>query len=142
MKLIDDTAFGELTFEAFWSRAYTVEFLGVVKNITLIVQTFDDDDISDNQRKTFVDFEKDKQGILAGVENGILNYYKESFEVNAGSIAGLVDLLKIKIMYTETGGDQEIGFICSASFDPELGVGVLVSNGKVEDVDVQDIVLG
>ena len=53
-----------------------------------------------------------------------------------------VILTKIKIMYSEAGESQVIGFILSASFDPELGIGVVVSNGVVTDVDVQDIVLG
>lgn len=45
-------------------------------------------------------------------------------------------------MFSDEGEDEKIGFVFDASFDPELGVGVLVSNGNVDDVDVQDIVLG
>lgn len=145
MKVINDKVLGELTFDVFWSRPYKVGIFGLEKEITLVIQTFDNDDITNNQRQTFDDFEKNKQRIISDVENEVLNYYRDNFESkasNASDVAGLVDLLKIKIMYSEAGEDQEIGFIFSASFDPELGVGVLISNGKVEDVDVQDIVLG
>lgn len=142
---VNDKVLGELTFDLFWSRSYGVDIFGRRRDVVLIVQTFGDHEISDNQRDTFEDFEKNKVKIISDVENDVFNYCKDSFDPAANAVsdvAGLVDLLKIKIMSTDVGEDREIGFIFGASFDPELGVGVLVSNGKVKDVDVQDIVLG
>jgi hypothetical protein len=37
---------------------------------------------------------------------------------------------------------RQIGFIFDATFDPQLGLGVLLTNGSVEAVDTQDILLG
>ena len=42
----------------------------------------------------------------------------------------------------ESGKPLEIGFIFDANFDPQLGLGVLVTDGSVETVDTQDILLG
>lgn len=145
MQTLNDKILGQLTFDVMWSRPYNIQIFGLEKSITLVIQTFDDDIITDNQRRTFQVFEKEKYNIISDVEKSLFVYYKSQFNTHATSISEVsssVDLLNIKIMYTEEGEAQEIGFIFSANFDPELGVGVLVSNGKVKNIDVQDIVLG
>ena len=61
--------------------------------------------------------------------------------VSFEDIREMVNLKYLKVIYTEIGEDRELGFIFDASFDPELGIGVLVSNERVVEVGVQDIVL-
>ena len=142
---VNDKVFGELEFDLFWSRPYLFEIFGQTQKVELVVQTFDDDEITDNQRQTFNDLEKNKAKVASDIQVAVFEYYKENFESSVSSIsevAGLVDLKKVKIMHSDDGEDREVGFIFNADFDPELGVGVLVTNGEVEEVDVQDIVLG
>nr|WP_158699627.1 hypothetical protein [Pseudomonas aeruginosa] len=55
---------------------------------------------------------------------------------------GLISLKRIKVMSAFEAGVRQIGFIFDAVFDPQLGIGVLVTNGSVEAVDTQDILLG
>lgn len=145
MKTILDQYFGEMQFNMFWHRPYKICIFASEKSTTLVVQTFDDDEITDSQRLTFEYFERNQQRIIAEVERGILIYYKSTFNSKVSTVSevsSLVELLAIKIMYSNVDDIQEIGFVFDASFDPELGIGVLVANGKVQAVDVQDIVLG
>lgn len=143
MNILNDLVLGELTFDMWWSREYEITVFGRKYLVPLIVQTFDDDGISDNQREAFLEFEKNKSSIISSMEMAILAYYKENFSPNANTIedvSTLVELLKIKILSSDDM--RELGFIFNASFDPELGVGVFVVNENIEEVDVQDILLG
>lgn len=143
MNILNDLVLGELTFDMWWFREYEITVFGRKYLVPLIVQTFDEDGISDNQREAFLEFEKNKNSIISSMEIAILAYYKENFSPNANSIedvSTLVELLKIKILSSDDL--RELGFIFNASFDPELGVGVLVVNENIEEVDVQDILLG
>lgn len=137
MNILNDLVLGELTFDMWWFREYEITVFGRKYLVPLIVQTFDEDGISDNQREAFLEFEKNKNSIISSMEIAILAYYKENFSPNANSIedvSTLVELLKIKILSSDDL--RELGFIFNASFDPELGVGVLVVNENIEEVDV------
>lgn len=41
-------------------------------------------------------------------------------------------------MFNFDGDERDIGFVFDATFDPELGIGVLVTNSLVSTVDVRD----
>lgn len=139
---------------------YEVVFLGEKVDVSLVVQTFDEEDISVWQEEAFLRLDKDKGRVIDEVEDALYEYYVkgcpgfrdgvavENLESSApwiGSKRGLkalVELRRIKIMATCAAEVRDVGFIFDAAFDPQLGVGVLVRNEKVIDIDVQDIVLG
>ena len=147
-KLINDV-FGGLIYEnLFWRRLYLTEIFGKQINIQLVVDSYDDNDdgsdITTNQREAFLNFEKNKKDIIEEIEQAVLSYYKKITNnqmVSFEDIREMVNLKYLKVIYTEIGEDRELGFIFDASFDPELGIGVLVSNERVVEVGVQDIVL-
>ena len=149
MKKLTDDVFGELIYEnLFWRRLYLIEIFDRQVNIQLLVDSYDDaddgSDINTNQREAFLNFEKSKKDIIEEIEQAVLSYYKEITNnqmVSFEDIREMVNLKYLKVIYTEIGEDRELGFIFDASFDPELGVGVLISNERVVDVGVQDIVL-
>ena len=147
MMYITDPVFGDLFNEdSLWMRPYELEIFNKKRLLSLIVYSYEDDgsDITNHQREVFIRFEKAKNEIIYDVEKEVLNYYKENFNFDATSLSdlnGMVTLKYIKVLLTDDGEDREIGFIFDAVFDPELGVGVLVTNEKVVDVGVQDIVL-
>ena len=132
----------------FWRRLYLTEIFGKQINIQLVVDSYGDNDdgsdITTNQREAFLNFEKNKKDIIEEIEQAVLSYYKKITNnqmVSFEDIREMVNLKYLKVIYTEIGEDRELGFIFDASFDPELGIGVLVSNERVVEVGVQDIVL-
>ena len=145
MNLINDQVFATLhNEESLWMREYKIELFNRLNIIGLIVYTYEDDgsDITDNQRETFIHFEDNKENVLKDVEQTLIQYCREDIGiVETDRIESLIILKYIKIMHTENGEDRRIGFIFDTLFDLELGVGILVSNEKVIEVGVQDIVL-
>ncbi|MET1257217.1 DUF6985 domain-containing protein [Aliikangiella maris] len=145
--VVNDNVLGKLSYDSYWKRGYSIDFFNDSGSVELIIQTFDDDEITDNQRDTFTQFEANKDKIFRDVEEALFEYYNESFRdtglmKEAADLKNVINLRKVKIMSTDDGEDRELGFIFDASFDPELGVGVLVTNETEIEVDVQDIVLG
>lgn len=160
MHAISDPDFGELRVDDVWTGQCEVVFFGKVFKVELVVQTFDDYPVSEVQRIAFRDFESNKTLICQQVEQAILAFYLENLEryrecfdldeanvkapeiESTSSLRDLVLLRFIKVMTNFESDDREIGFVFDATFDPELGVGVLVSNGSVSTVDAQDFLLG
>ena len=160
MSKISDPDFGELQFDEIWTGQCEVALFGEVLEVELIVQTFDDDRISEDQRAAYREFESSKKAICQQVEQAVFDFYtanvesyrecfdSEEVDVKApiiDSIDGLRDLvtlINVKVMFAFEDGARQIGFVFDATFDPELGVGVLVTNGLVEAVETQDFLLG
>jgi len=160
MTRILDKDFGELHFDGVWTGVCEVPFFGSVYEVELVVQTFDDAPISEIQRLAFREFNLNKAAFSAAVEEAVFNYYRcnvdgyrEGFdddEVDIRSpnvhavndMRNLVSLKFIKVMSPFDAEARQIGFIFDAAFDPQLGLGVLVTNGLVEAVDTQDMLLG
>ncbi|MBD8496062.1 hypothetical protein IFR09_20445 [Pseudomonas syringae] len=160
MSVIQDQDFGELHFDGIWQGVCEVVFLGRRLDVELVIQTFDDAPISQTQRLAYREFVANKASICAQVEEAILKHYLDhlcayracfdAHEVDAKApsvreVEGMRDLVClrcIKVMYAFDEGVRQVGFIGDATFDPELGLGVLVTNGFVEAVDTQDFLLG
>jgi hypothetical protein len=160
MSVILDSIFGDLQFDAIWTGRCEVFLFGEVLKVELIVQTFDDDPISDIQRVTFQEFESNKRSICHQVEQAVFDFYRKNIESyrecfdrekadvvapeisSIGDLRELVSLRSIKVMTVFEGDERQIGFVFDATFDPELGVGVLLTNGCVEAVETQDFLLG
>ncbi|QZP21474.1 DUF6985 domain-containing protein [Pseudomonas sp. DR208] len=160
MTVISDRDFGELHFDEAWTGLCEVFIFGRLCEVELIVQTFDGDSISDIQRLAFREFSSNKAVVSLAVEKAIFSYYicrseeyRESFDAdevdikapNAHAVDHMRDLVTlkcIKVLSPFDAGMRQIGFIFDANFDPQLGLGVLVTDGSVETVDTQDILLG
>lgn len=162
MNMITDPDFGKLCLSSdeIWTGQCEVLLFAEVVNAELVVQTFDDDPISPVQRAAFREFESNKELICQRVEQALFAFYSENIEryreclspdeVNVKApkietIRGLQDLLVlscVKVMFNFGGDQRDIGFVFDATFDPELGVGVLVTNSFVNSVDAQDFLLG
>ncbi|WP_434672564.1 DUF6985 domain-containing protein [Pseudomonas sp. R1-15] len=160
MNAVLDKDFGKLYFDGAWKGLCEIVIFGSRCEVELVVQTFDAAPISESQRLAFREFNLNKISISLLVEDAVFNYYlnrleeyRESFgaaEVGANApkvyavddMQDLVSLKRIKVMSAFDAEARQIGFIFDAKFDPQLGLGVLVTNCSVEAVDTQDILLG
>ena len=157
MKTIHDSILGDLHFDCSWERGYEVNIFGKDIETILQVQTFDNEPISDLQRTAYLNFESRKREIVQNIETAIFEYYvnnSDSFRAALDhddknikapiiyqpmELGILLDLKAVKLMSSDR---REVGFIFNASFDSELGVGVLVVEEMEIEVDVQDFILG
>ncbi|MBA1377712.1 DUF6985 domain-containing protein [Pseudomonas brassicacearum] len=160
MSIVSDIDFGELHFDGVWTGLCCVAIFGNRYEVPLVVQTFDGEPISETQRLAFREFDSNKNAVSLLVEEAVFNYYLGRLEDYRACFDGdevdtkaprvhavddmrdLVSLKCVKVMSAFNAGAREIGFIFDAVFDPQLGLGVLVTNGSVEAVDTQDILLG
>lgn len=160
MSIFSDRDFGELHLDGVWTGLCYVAIFGNRYEVPLVVQTFDGEPISETQRLAFREFDSNKNAVSLLVEEAVFNYYLGRLEEYRACFDGdevdtkaprvhavddmrdLVSLKCVKVMYAFNAGAHEIGFIFDAVFDPQLGLGVLVTNGAVGTVDVQDILLG
>lgn len=149
MKKINDEVFGELVYEnSFWRRFYSITIFSREITTQLIVDSYNDaddgSDINDNQRNAFINFESDQSRIITEIERSVLEYYQrmaQNKKILFNNILEFIELKNLKFDYTDVGEERMMGFIFDASFDPELGIGILVLNEKVAEVGAQDIVL-
>ncbi|MGK9416192.1 DUF6985 domain-containing protein [Pseudomonas cedrina] len=157
---MSDKDFGDLYFDGAWTGLCEVYLFGRLCEVELVVQTFDGSSISDIQRLAFREFNSNKAAVSLAIEKAIFSYYlcriaeyREGFDADEvdikapkihaiDSMRDLVSLRCIKVMSPFDTEVRQIGFIFDATFDPQLGLGVLVTNGFVETVDTQDILLG
>jgi hypothetical protein len=160
MNLILDGDFGELHFDDVWIGLCEVYFFGESYRVELVIQTFDDEPIAESQRIAFREFKSNKESICSCVEEAVFSHYSEMIDQyrscfgvdevdskaprvkSVNDMHGLVSLRRIKVMSAFDIAEHQIGFVFDATFDPQLGLGVLVTNGSVEAVDTQDILLG
>ena len=158
MKQINDSVFGPISYDVLWRRDYQVPFLRKERAVVLVVDGDDDADFEDAQYEAFKEFEANSNAILEEVEKALFEYYssictenREKFGSQADELSpviskreeleGLVSFKQIIIMESFDTQSREIGFVLDAIWNPELGVGIKVVNGKVESVGTQDIVL-
>ncbi|WP_273819283.1 DUF6985 domain-containing protein [Pseudomonas asplenii] len=157
---VSDRDFGELKFDGAWTGECEILIFGSLCKVDLVVQIFDGATISEVQRLAFREFELDKNKFSVIVGEAVFNYYlsrideyracfgtdelavkvPDVYEVD--DMRSLVSLRCVKIMSPFEADVRQVGFIFDAIFDPQLGLGVLVTNGSVEAVDTQDILLG
>ncbi|MCF7531654.1 DUF6985 domain-containing protein [Pseudomonas petrae] len=157
---IADRDFGELNFDGVWTGLFEILIFGSLRKVELVIQVFDEDSIAEVQRLAFREFDLNKNSVSMALEKAVFSYYfrrveeyREGFDADEANIKApkaqavddmrdLVSLRCIKVMSPFDSGSRQIGFIFDATFDPQLGLGVLVTNGSVETVDTQDFLLG
>jgi hypothetical protein len=155
---IDDKVFGKMIYDIYWKRPYTLYFLSKDRDISLVIDGDEYGDFEDSQYKAFENFEKVKSALMLDVENSLYEYYLANVAENRSKFGGQADelypiisskkeldnLLKLKqviVMESFELDDLSIGLVFDAKWEPELGVGVKLVNGKLVEIGHQDIVL-
>lgn len=148
MKLTD-IMFGKLTFDDYdWVSYIDIWIFGKTTNIELVVQPNDDDNsISDEQRMAYDDFIYNKDWLIKEIELAVAKYYKEVLlntgraQVDDKEIPDLVEPLSLIFSMVLNAEETRIGLSFNADCDPEHGIGVLLKNGKIEEVSAEGIIL-
>lgn len=158
MKKLTDSVFGTISYDVLWRRGYQAPFLRKEREVVLVITGDDDADFEIAQYEAFTEFEANRLTIVEAVEEALFKYYfsictenREKFGSQADELSpviskreeleDLVSLKQIIVMESFDTESREIGFVLDAIWNPELGVGIKVVNGKVEAVGTQDIVL-
>ena len=150
--------FGDLQFDIYWSRPYKVRFLGKERDVELVVDGDEDSDFEPAQHAAFAEFERLLPELMGDVENELLTHYVERrvelcarYSDRADEVCPFIDdareldqllILKQVIVLESFGSDErQIGLVLDAVFEPELGIGIRIVNGRVSQIAEQDIVL-
>lgn len=148
MKIID-SVFGELTFDDYdWVKNIDISIFGKTSNMELVVQPNDDaNSIFDEQRIAYSEFINNKEKLIKEIELAVVKYYQEVLlntgrtKVDDKKIPDLVEPLSLIFPMVLKAGETRVGLSFNADCDPEHGIGVLLKNGKIEEVSTEDIVL-
>jgi len=148
MKIID-SVFGELTFDDYdWVKNIDISIFGKTSNMELVVQPSDDaNSIFDEQRIAYSEFINNKEKLIKEIELAVVKYYQEVLlntgrsKVDDKKIPDLVEPLSLIFPMVLKAGETRVGLSFNTDCDPEHGIGVLLKNGKIEEVSTEDIVL-
>ncbi|KEQ12244.1 hypothetical protein GZ78_27855 [Endozoicomonas numazuensis] len=155
---IDDNVFGRIVYDLYWKRSYTLSFLNKDRDITLVIDGDEDGDFEDSQYKAFQNFEAIKTSLIPDVEDNLFKYYlanisenRDKFGIQSDKMAPLIfnkegldtllDLKQVVVIESFDSNDLNIGLVFDAKWEPELGIGVKLINGKLVEIGYQDIVL-
>lgn len=150
--------FGDLQFGIYWSRPFKIGFLGKEREVELVVDGDEDSDFEPTQHAAFVEFERLLPELMDDVEDQLFTHYVQErdelctrYSNRADEVCPIIDdareldrLLTLKqvIVMESLGSDERrIGLVLDAVFEPELGIGVKIIDGKVSEIAEQDIVL-
>lgn len=147
MSYIIDETFGKLEFNQGWTTNYSMDLFGKHFDIELIIDNDDKSEITDNQKSSYIFFQKNKIEILKNVEHILIEYTKNYLseydrdEEDNDTIESSIQPTGL-IFPTDdlTDGKAEFGFLFESKFDPEGGIGVKYSDGHYE-ISTQDIAL-
>lgn len=158
MKEIKDDKFGKITYDHYWCKNYSIPFLGKERDVVLVIDGDEDADFEESQYIAFDEFNLHKESIVREVESAVFKHYmsvcgenRQRFGEQADELSPeissslelekIVKLKQVVVMESFDLDDRKIGFLFDALWEPELGVGVIVTNGSVFEVGTQDIVL-
>jgi hypothetical protein len=154
-----DNVFGSLELDYCWYKNEAIHIFGMDYFTPIRVAADQQDEITENQREAYKEYCKEKKMIIEKVENAVYTYYLDNVTAMRSNslenkrdlcvpiqpsmieFSRLISLDYIRFLYSKNTSVRKIGFVFDAKFDPELGVGVLVVNGQISEVSVQDIVI-
>ncbi|MGI3130278.1 DUF6985 domain-containing protein [Halopseudomonas pachastrellae] len=152
---VTDEIFGELEYKYVWGRDFQVSLFGKDSTVRLSVGASKEVPCSLLQKSTFIDLSKNIENINSDVMSALFFFYKENLEEFRGCIDSddwgemapeisseqelnkLVVLENINIQDAEDKSKRVVYYF-STTFEEELGVSVIIVNGKVVEV-VTDI---
>lgn len=155
-----DKVFGVLNYDDSWVRDLSINFFSKEQKVELIVEGYEDEEISDYQRNSFNLFSSKTIEFVTTVEKAIFDHYvevcseyREKFGVERADdwapvvfeICDMKRLVSLKEIYFPENMDDEsnsmFGFLLSCSWEPELGLAVKILDGIVDEIGPQDIIL-
>jgi hypothetical protein len=158
MDSCNDAVFGQLTFEFAWMREIDVPFLGQTSHVELIVEGNDEEEtILDEQRICFQQYQESEADNMSRIETALFEYYQgvcDDYRYQFGADAdarmpliqspadlfALVELTGMIFPIVMNPGEKTMGFLLECAWEPELGLGVKLTDGKIE-VGGQDLLI-
>ncbi|HOJ79056.1 MAG TPA: hypothetical protein PL158_13325 [Bacillota bacterium] len=153
---MQDELFGYLEYDFLWQGQMELKIYNRSYNVLLSIECDEDEDISELQRQSMVEFLKNEAKIINEVEQAIFQYYqsicslkREKNVKNIDEIAPIVyridevgKLVKpVNFYIRNTEAERTISILFECTWDFDLGVGVQLVNEKVTNVGVQNDVL-
>jgi len=154
--LVDEVV-GHLTYTDYWERSETVRLFERNYDATLCFEG-EGDHLDEIQRRSYVVFREEEAALLGRVERGMFEYYEriapevrhrlgDAADELAPTVAsvqdlgGLVTLRSVLFPVDSRSTGRSVCFLFDCTWDPELGVGVRVVDGEVEEIGTQDVAL-
>tara|TARA_Y100000782_G_scaffold104808_1_gene124183 strand:+ start:379 stop:843 length:465 start_codon:yes stop_codon:yes gene_type:complete len=152
---VTDEIFGELEYKYVWERDFQVSLFGKDSTVRLSVGSSKEAPCSLLQKSAFIDLLKNIENINSDVISALFFFYKENLEefreyidsddwnemapeINSEQeLNKLVVLENVNILDAKDKSKRVVYYF-SATFEEELGVSVIIVNGKVVEV-VTDI---
>jgi hypothetical protein len=139
---IKDKTLGSLYYDKAWKKSIKVEINEDRYPITLIIESYDGNVITDIQRAAYKDYKKQQDVFLKAFPRVALEYYKKHYqviakrnkipkEINYNHInqERIMQLVKPKSLLFKDNG--EFGFICTCTWDLKNGLYIKLSGSKL-----------
>ncbi len=130
-------------YEKDFNRMLTI--WGMERQINILFDCYDDEEITDSQEKAYDDFikniENNQELAYKAVEKYCIEYYPE--DIPKEGFDNIFRYLVPDVIYIKRDKQSRgvIGFICKFKFDMENGLAVRFVDGAVEAVGPNQIVL-
>lgn len=132
---VTDSVFGEMTYKHSWSRMQMVDWWGPC-NVQITAHAYTGQEIVEQQRKAYLDYQKNIKCLLADFTPQLIEYINSSYDLNSPiSQNDLLVSLHPKTVLFQRDGSWGVLFDCD--WDPENGMGIFKENGVVK-VGTQD----
>jgi len=154
-----DELFGTIIFEDLWKGETSITMFGRAEKATLYINGEENNEITSNQRETFLNFQSNMDRIMSEAEASIFEYYQSIYEdyramsnsdeadivapkiSSERELSRLVKPTSLLIRYDFEDGIRRVGVLCDCTWEPEHGLGISIENEKVIEIGFQDIVL-
>jgi hypothetical protein len=137
----------------------SIQWRGQIITLPVRFRTDDDEAPSERQRQALTDFLDRQADILDALEGALVEYYLETraeafhhyeheyatrTHPDARDIEALAPMFRFTLVLVDYDWADEavaIGLIADCDWDEELGVGIRVVDGTIDEIGVQDIAI-
>ncbi len=157
MEEINDSVFGLLKYEDYWTKAGTINIFGKDEQVKIIIVADEEPEFEDSQREAYTEFFKQKDNLAKDSEKALFDYYKSILQEyrdrlgdDADSLLPILSnqeelskLVKVTDIYFPETYAEEIrivGILFNCTWT-DKGLAVKFENEKVVKVGIQDIIL-
>jgi len=152
----NDPIFGELEYDYIWSKDTTINFLGKVVEIDLIVKGDEDGEFEEDQYKAYQSLMKNWDQLHQSFLQPILEYYQEkrhelgydiAFDENyplvetTDKLLEMISLDSIVVPYAGIYEGRDMGVLFQCTWDVENGIGLRLLDEEVTEVGYQDVAI-
>lgn len=146
MKKINDSVFGEMTYDHSWCKE--IESCVFDRNIELrvVAEAYKGQEILECQREAFKKYSSDYAKLIVQIPSALLEYYLDNYDsiastlnipdrINKDNINKelITKLIKVRTVYFDRKGNY--GWLCDCAWDTEHGICVLLSGERVKVVE-------